>query len=88
MIKNGITVFNDMYWHWEATAKAVCEMGMRGFISGVFIDMLDEKIRKRDRGKHTISEVPKKYAPYVIFALGSPCRVFGIKKKPRMDRFL
>src|SRR4030042_1228187 len=41
MIKNGITVFNDMYWFWEATARAVKEMGIRGFISAVFIDMFD-----------------------------------------------
>jgi len=33
MIKNGITVFNDMYWHWKATAQAVCDSGIRGLIS-------------------------------------------------------
>ena len=42
MIKNGITVFNDMYWQWKATAMAVKEMGIRGFLSAVFIDMFDQ----------------------------------------------
>ena len=30
-----------MYWHWEATARAVRDMKIRGFISAVFIDMFD-----------------------------------------------
>ena len=27
MIKTGTTVFNDMYWFWEDSARAVCDMG-------------------------------------------------------------
>lgn len=71
MIKNGITVFNDMYWFWEATAKAVCDMGVRGFISAVFIDMFDE-----NKGKEQINlnlklfELSEKYKPHVTFAFG------------------
>jgi 5-methylthioadenosine/S-adenosylhomocysteine deaminase len=71
MIKNGVTVFNDMYWHWEATAKAVCDMGIRGFISPVFIDVFDT-----NKGKEQIDlnlklfELSEKYKPHVTFALG------------------
>ncbi|MEI6153538.1 MAG: amidohydrolase family protein [Deltaproteobacteria bacterium] len=71
MIKNGITVFNDMYWFWEATAKAVCDMGVRGFISAVFIDMFD-----KNKGEEQIElnlklfELSEKYEPYVTFTFG------------------
>jgi len=81
MIKNGITVFNDMYWHWEATAKAVSEMGIRGFISGVFIDMFDEKKSEKEIEENIrLFEISKKYAPYVMFALG-PHAVYSVSKK-------
>ena len=43
MIKNGITVFNDMYWHFEATARAASEMGIRAIVSAVLIDMFDAR---------------------------------------------
>ncbi|MCX7966050.1 MAG: amidohydrolase family protein [Syntrophorhabdaceae bacterium] len=81
MIKNGITVFNDMYWHWEATAKAVCEMGIRGFISGVFIDMFDEKKSEKEIEENIrLFEISKKYTPHVKFALG-PHAVYSVSKK-------
>ena len=41
MIKNGTTSFVDMYWHVSGTAKAVSEMGLRGYLSGAAIDLFD-----------------------------------------------
>ncbi|HPE87787.1 MAG: amidohydrolase [Bacteroidales bacterium] len=41
MIKSGTTLFNDMYWYFHATARAVEEMGMRGVLSAVMIDNFD-----------------------------------------------
>ena len=38
MIKSGTTGFNDMYWHFHGTARAVEEMGLRAMLSSVFID--------------------------------------------------
>jgi len=71
MIKNGITVFNDMYWFWEATAKAVCDMGVRGFISAVFIDMLDKnKGREQIELNLKLFELSEKYKPHVTFTFG------------------
>lgn len=71
MIKNGITVFNDMYWHYEGTAQAVCEMGMRGIISAVLIDMFDPKTAEKQIALNLeLFEKVKKYAPHVLFALG------------------
>jgi 5-methylthioadenosine/S-adenosylhomocysteine deaminase len=81
MIKNGITVFNDMYWFWEATAKAVCDMGVRGFISAVFIDMFDE-----NKGKEQIDlnlklfELSEKYKPHVTFTFG-PHAIYTVCKE-------
>lgn len=81
MIKNGITVFNDMYWHWEATAKAAYEMGIRGFLSGVFIDMFDEKKRDREIEENIrLFEISKRYEPYITFAFG-PHAVYSVSKK-------
>lgn len=42
MIKTGTTCFNDMYWHWRGTARAVRDSGIRGYLSSVFIDLFDQ----------------------------------------------
>jgi 5-methylthioadenosine/S-adenosylhomocysteine deaminase len=71
MIKNGVTVFNDMYWFWEATAKAVCDMGIRGFISAVFIDMFDpKKCHVEIDNNVKLFEISEKYRPHVTFTFG------------------
>jgi len=71
MIKNGITVFNDMYWYWEATARAVCDMGIRGFISAVFIDMFDpDKCGQEIDNNIRLFDISGKYGPNVTFTFG------------------
>ncbi|MCX8023419.1 MAG: amidohydrolase [Syntrophorhabdaceae bacterium] len=81
MIKNGITVFNDMYWHWEGTARAVMDMGIRGFISAVFIDMFDRKRAERQREENIrLFEISKKYRPYVHFTLG-PHAIYTVSEE-------
>lgn len=42
MIKSGTTAFNDMYWDIDYAAKAVSEMGIRGFHSYVLLDLGDK----------------------------------------------
>jgi 5-methylthioadenosine/S-adenosylhomocysteine deaminase len=81
MIKNGITAFNDMYWHWEATAKAVTDMGIRGFISAVFIDMFDRK-KGQEQIEHNIRlfKLSEKYKPYVTFTLG-PHAIYTVSRE-------
>jgi 5-methylthioadenosine/S-adenosylhomocysteine deaminase len=80
MIRNGITVFNDMYWHWEATAKAVCDMGIRGFISAVFIDMFDEKTSKDQIARNIeLFEISARYRPYVTFIFG-PHAIYTVSR--------
>ncbi len=81
MIKNGITVFNDMYWHWEATAQASSDMGMRGLISAVFIDMFDPK-KSEEQIEENIKlfELSKKYEPSVTFTFG-PHAVYTVSQQ-------
>ena len=81
MIKNGITVFNDMYWHWEATARATYDMGLRGFISAVFIDMFDPK-KSDEQIEENIKlfELSEKYKPHVTFTFG-PHAIYTVSRK-------
>ncbi|OPX97311.1 MAG: 5-methylthioadenosine/S-adenosylhomocysteine deaminase [Syntrophorhabdus sp. PtaB.Bin006] len=81
MIKNGITVFSDMYWQWEATAKAAMEMGMRGFVSAVFIDMFDGR-KSMEQIEHNIHlfEIAKKYEPHVTFTFG-PHAIYTVSRE-------
>ncbi len=81
MIKNGVTVFNDMYWHWEATARAVCDMGVRGFISAVFIDMFDDgKSDAQIEENIRLFELSKRYGPNAIFTFG-PHAIYTVSRK-------
>lgn len=81
MIKNGITVFNDMYWQWEATAQAVCDMQIRGFVSAVFIDMFDESTAKKQvEDNIRLYELSKKYRPYVTFTFG-PHAIYTVSRE-------
>ncbi|MDR2018477.1 MAG: amidohydrolase [Syntrophobacterales bacterium] len=81
MIKNGITVFNDMYWFWEATAKAVRDMGIRGFIGAVFIDMFDQnKCQQEIDNNIRLFEISEKYRPHVTFTFG-PHAVYTVCKE-------
>lgn len=80
MIKNGVTVFNDMYWHWEATARAVNDMKIRGFISAVFIDMFDEgKGREQIALNRDLHALSKSYEPYTTFTFG-PHALYTVSK--------
>ena len=41
MVRSGTVFFNDMYWHFEGTARAVREMGVRACLAAVLIDLGD-----------------------------------------------
>lgn len=43
MLKTGTTTFLDMYWYPEIVARAAEEMGMRGFITYVFLDSFNKE---------------------------------------------
>ncbi len=81
MIKNGVTVFNDMYWHFEATARAAQEMGVRAIVSAVLIDMFEpERSEEQIHENLRLFQAAQKYAPHVKFALG-PHAVYTVSKQ-------
>ncbi|RZN40108.1 MAG: amidohydrolase [Methanophagales archaeon ANME-1-THS] len=71
MIQSGTTFFNDMYWYWEGSARAVAESGLRAMLSAVFIDGFnDEKAREQIRRNEALYEASKQLSERIIFALG------------------
>jgi 5-methylthioadenosine/S-adenosylhomocysteine deaminase len=80
MIKSGTTFFNDMYWHWAGSAKAVQEMGIRAALCAVFIDLFDEKkAREQIRYNLGLFRESNKYSDRVIFTLG-PHAVYTVSE--------
>ncbi|MDL2228378.1 amidohydrolase [Odoribacter sp. OttesenSCG-928-L07] len=43
MIKSGTTCFNDMYWHLDASVKAIEESGLRATIASVILDPVNSQ---------------------------------------------
>ena len=81
MIKSGTTFFNDMYWHWEGSARAVAESGIRAMLSAVFIDGFDaEKAKEQMRRNEALYEKSKKLPERIIFALG-PHALYTVSKE-------
>jgi 5-methylthioadenosine/S-adenosylhomocysteine deaminase len=81
MIKSGTTFFNDMYWHWHGTAKAVEEMGIRAAISAVFIDFDDKKKAKEQIAlNETLYKESKSYSDRIIFSLG-PHAIYTVSEE-------
>jgi 5-methylthioadenosine/S-adenosylhomocysteine deaminase len=80
MIKSGTTFFNDMYWHFDSTAQAVQEMGIRSAISSVFIDFFDEDIaQKRWKDCVRLYQQSKSLNQRIQFALG-PHAIYSVSK--------
>ncbi|WP_045212097.1 amidohydrolase [Desulfonatronovibrio magnus] len=79
MIKTGTTMFCDMYWHMPATMQAVSEMGIRAFLSTVFVDFNDpEKAKKfRSRTRKFYKETQKH--DRITFTLG-PHAVYTVSR--------
>ena len=81
MIKSGTTFFNDMYWHWEGSARAVAESGIRAMLSAVFIDGFDaEKAKEQIKRNEALYEESKKLPERIIFALG-PHAIYTVSKE-------
>ncbi len=77
MIRGGVTCFNDMYHFFEAAARAVCDSGMRGVVSGVLLgflpnadDLLDTAIGFAKQWKHAgdgrLLTMIGPHAPYTV----------------------
>ncbi len=71
MIKSGTTFFNDMYWYWKGSARAVAESGIRALLSAVFIDGFDEeKAHEQIQRNRSLYEESKTLSDRIMFALG------------------
>jgi 5-methylthioadenosine/S-adenosylhomocysteine deaminase len=80
MIKSGTTFFNDMYWHWHGTAKAVEEMGIRAAVSAVLIDLFDkDKAQEQISRNKKLYRESQEYSSRVGFALG-PHALYTVSK--------
>ncbi len=81
MIKTGTTFFNDMYWFWKGTARAVEEMGIRAAISAVFIDFFNqEKATEQKTLNEKLFKESKRANPRIHFALG-PHAVYTVSEE-------
>lgn len=81
MIKSGTTFFNDMYWYFHGTARAVEEMGMRAALGAVFIDMGDSSKQSANREMaQTLLAESKQYSDRVQFQLG-PHALYTVSKE-------
>lgn len=81
MIKSGTTSFNDMYWHFHGTARAVEDMGLRAMLSSVFIDFSDDAkaSEQRELTRRLLDEA-KQYSDRIGFALG-PHAIYSVSEK-------
>ncbi|MBC8207292.1 MAG: amidohydrolase [Kiritimatiellales bacterium] len=81
MIKSGTTFFNDMYWYFHGTARAVEQMGMRAALGAVFIDMGDGDRRAANREMaQTLLDESKQYSDRIHFQLG-PHALYTVSKE-------
>jgi 5-methylthioadenosine/S-adenosylhomocysteine deaminase len=70
-IKGGTTYVNDMYWHRDSVARAVRDMGVRGNLAAVFIDMGDGEMAKAQQEQtEALIETQDAFGPRVELALG------------------
>ncbi len=81
MIKTGTTFFNDMYWFWRGTARAVQEMGIRAAISAVFIDFFDkQKAKEQIQLNMRLFEESGKFGDRITFTLG-PHAIYTVSEE-------
>ncbi|MBC8345230.1 MAG: amidohydrolase [Candidatus Marinimicrobia bacterium] len=71
MIKTGTTHFNDMYWHYRETARAVIDSGIHANLSSAFIDLGNETITKNQMAEQIeLYNHRSEFAPNITFTLG------------------
>ena len=76
MIRTGTTRFWDMYWQPLASARAVCDAGLRAMIGGPLLDLGAKRTGTRERVLEDIGELAKLgpevgpvLAPHSIYAV-------------------
>jgi len=61
MIKNGITIFNDMYYFGDSVLRAVDESGMRGMFSQAILDTPILEFKTVDESLKVLNNLKKKW---------------------------
>ncbi len=80
MIKSGTVFFNDMYWHFHGTAKAVEEMGLRAALSAVIIDLDDpQKLKEQIAANRDLFQASQDYSDRLQFVLG-PHAIYTVSR--------
>ncbi len=82
MIKNGITLTNDMYFHGEETAKALTKTGMRGMLGEAMVDFkLSPEGGTESIGNHAVN-MQKAFAdnPLIDFTI-APHSIYACSAK-------
>ncbi len=84
MLKGGTTWLSDMYWHRDGVARAVRDMGMKGHIASVFIDLGDAD-KAKEQCDRTIDRLAERdrYGPRVMMALG-PHAIYTVSNESLM----
>jgi 5-methylthioadenosine/S-adenosylhomocysteine deaminase len=77
MIRSGTTRFWDMYWHPDATARAVADAGMRATLGAPFIDQGPDLGALRERAREHLEmleaiggPIRAALAPHAIYTVG------------------
>ncbi len=80
MIKSGTVFFNDMYWHFHGTARAVEEMGLRAALSAVIIDLDDpQKLKEQIAANRDLFQASRDYSDRLQFVLG-PHAIYTVSR--------
>ncbi len=80
MIKSGTVFFNDMYWHFHSTARAVEEMGLRAALSAVIIDLDDpQRLKEQIAANRELFQASRDYSERLQFVLG-PHAIYTVSR--------
>ncbi len=81
MIRTGTTFFCDMYWFFDATARAVDDCGMRAVLAAVFIDMGSaDECEKQIQANQRLIDDRERYGDRIGIALG-PHALYTVSEK-------
>ncbi|HDS16533.1 MAG TPA: amidohydrolase [Proteobacteria bacterium] len=80
MIKSGTVFFNDMYWHFHGTARAVEEMGLRAALSAVIIDLNDPgRLAEQIAVNRDLYQASRDFSDRLQFVLG-PHAIYTVSR--------
>jgi len=81
LIRSGTTMVIDMYHHFNGTARAVDEMGLRGIIAPVQFDFSIDGLKEKLKSDvQSLFEDSKKYSDRITFGLG-PHAIYTVSEE-------